>query len=170
MILARFQDGLIRKLQYSIALQEDELPGISSPVSHKASVHTRRALRRFSKSEVDRFHVNGASIPHVSFDVGDSWSGLLPISADPHETRKLFFWYFPPTANGSENDLIFWTNGGPGCSSLEGFLQENGVTRPHPSERMLLNRSPIAYQLAVWSGEADSKSSQLDKSRTHALG
>jgi hypothetical protein len=53
-VLARFQDGLIRKLQYSIALQEDELPGISSPVSHEASVHTRRALRRFSKSEVDR--------------------------------------------------------------------------------------------------------------------
>ncbi|KAN0139502.1 Alpha/Beta hydrolase fold [Lactarius tabidus] len=72
------------------------------------------------------FHVNGASIPHVNFDVGDSWSGLLPISADPDETRKLFFWYFPPTVNGSENDLIFWTNGGPGCSSLEGFLQENG--------------------------------------------
>src|SRR6266404_5530719 len=70
------------------------------------------------------FHVKGTSIPHVDFDVGDSWSGLLPISADPHETRKvwrrtwcvcddthpeqLFFWYFPPTANGSENDLIFW--------------------------------------------------------------
>lgn len=21
---------------------------------------------------------------------------------------QLFFWYFPPTAQGNENDLIFW--------------------------------------------------------------
>ncbi|KAH9997012.1 Alpha/Beta hydrolase protein, partial [Russula vinacea] len=72
------------------------------------------------------FHVDGTKIPLVDFDVGDSWAGLLPISSDPHETRKLYFWYFPPTVNGSENDFILWTNGGPGCSSLEGFLQENG--------------------------------------------
>jgi len=70
--------------------------------------------------------VDGTKIPQVDFDVGDSWSGLLPISSNQNETRKLFFWYFPPTEKGNENDLIFWTNGGPGCSSLEGFLQENG--------------------------------------------
>ncbi|KAF8257528.1 alpha/beta-hydrolase [Lactarius quietus] len=126
-VLARFPDGL-RKLQHSLASKKGEFPGTLSPEHHETGVNfTRRALsRRFTKPEVDQFHVNGSSIPHVNFDVGDSWSGLLPISADPHETRKLFFWYFPPTAKGNENDLIFWTNGGPGCSSLEGFLQENG--------------------------------------------
>jgi hypothetical protein len=33
--------------------------------------------------------VDGSTIPLVDFDVGPSWSGLLPISADPNETRKV---------------------------------------------------------------------------------
>lgn len=80
----------------------------------------------FKNPKASQFWVNGKTIPEVNlhfarvhvymikylnqvdFDVGDSWSGLLPISSDPNETRKLFFWFFPPTSKGSTDDLIFW--------------------------------------------------------------
>ncbi|KAG1741356.1 Alpha/Beta hydrolase protein [Suillus lakei] len=62
----------------------------------------------FTNPKASEFYVNGRSLPLVDFDVGPSWAGLLPISNSLNETRKKR------------------TNGGPGCSSLEGFLQENG--------------------------------------------
>jgi hypothetical protein len=33
--------------------------------------------------------VDGRSIPEVNFDVGPSWSGLMPISGAANETRKV---------------------------------------------------------------------------------
>ncbi|KAF5374390.1 hypothetical protein D9758_004607 [Tetrapyrgos nigripes] len=106
----------------------------------------------FSNPKASEFFVDGSSIPLVDFDVGPSWSGLLPISADPKETRKLFFWFFPPGPEGSLDDIIFWTNGGPGCSSLEGLLQENGpfswstgTAKPIVNDHSWTNLSSILF-------------------------
>ena len=35
------------------------------------------------------FYVDGTTIPEVDWDVGPSWSGLLPISGDKDETRHV---------------------------------------------------------------------------------
>lgn len=35
------------------------------------------------------FYVDGKSLPEVDFDAGPSWAGLLPISGNANETRKV---------------------------------------------------------------------------------
>ncbi|EKM76102.1 hypothetical protein AGABI1DRAFT_45474 [Agaricus bisporus var. burnettii JB137-S8] len=98
------------------------------------------------------FLVDGTAIPEVDFDIGPSWAGLLPISDKANESRQLFFWFFPPGPEGSLDDLIFWTNGGPGCSSLEGLLQENGPfswswgqAKPTQNDRSWTNLSSVLW-------------------------
>jgi carboxypeptidase D len=52
------------------------------------------------------------------------YSGQIAInSSDP--SRSMFF-VFEPKLGNPVDEVVVWFNGGPGCSSLEAFLQENG--------------------------------------------
>lgn len=72
------------------------------------------------------FWVDGTKIPDVDFDIGESYAGLLPISSQLEESRQFYFWFFPSENPAAKDKILIWLNGGPGCSSLEGLLQENG--------------------------------------------
>lgn len=60
----------------------------------------------------------------MNFDIGEMYSGLIPI--DPKNTSRALFFVFQPTIGEPVDEITIWLNGGPGCSSLEGFFQENG--------------------------------------------
>lgn len=73
-----------------------------------------------------QFVVNGSGIPLIDFDIGESYAGLLPISDEKNETRKLYFWFFPSSNPNATDEIALWFNGGPGCSSLTGLIKEHG--------------------------------------------
>jgi carboxypeptidase D len=52
-------------------------------------------------------------------------SGSVPI--DTNDTSRTLFFVFQPTIGQAVDEVTIWLNGGPGCSSLEGFFQENGL-------------------------------------------
>ncbi|KAF9060263.1 serine carboxypeptidase [Rhodocollybia butyracea] len=54
----------------------------------------------------------------------NSYTGYIDI-----EARHLFFYFFESRNDPDTDDVIFWTNGGPGCSSSLGLFMELGPCR-----------------------------------------
>ena len=54
------------------------------------------------------FAVNGSALPNITWDVGESYAGLLPIADEKDEKRKLFFWYFPSYSPEPRNEIVVW--------------------------------------------------------------
>ncbi|KAI9849922.1 MAG: hypothetical protein M1837_000136 [Sclerophora amabilis] len=99
----------------------------SPPITPRTvSPGTNKGAAKYLNDRTQKFSVNGTNIPDVNFDLGESYAGLMPISDSSDEDRELYFWFFPSTNPEADDEITIWLNGGPGCSSLEGLLQENG--------------------------------------------
>ena len=67
------------------------------------------------------------------------FSGLIRVDG----RRSLFYWFVESTKSPKDDPLVLWTNGGPGCSGLGGFLTEQGPFRPNIRGSLDLN--PYAW-------------------------
>ena len=56
-----------------------------------------------------------------------------------------FFWLVESQRAPATDPLLLWTNGGPGCSGLTGFMTEQGPFRPTANGSLELN--PYAWNL-----------------------
>jgi carboxypeptidase D len=67
---------------------------------------------------------NVESLPLIDLDIGEFYSGMMSVN---DSLDAAMFFVFQPTVGEPVDEVTIWFNGGPGCSSLEGFLQENGM-------------------------------------------
>eukprot|EP00039_Didymoeca_costata_P018723 m.334701 g.334701 ORF g.334701 m.334701 type:complete len:473 (+) comp17413_c0_seq1:23-1441(+) len=56
------------------------------------------------------------------------YSGYLNVSS----TKRLHYWLVEAESNPDTAPTVLWLNGGPGCSSLDGFIYEHGPFRLNP--------------------------------------
>ncbi|KAK8071722.1 hypothetical protein PG996_005070 [Apiospora saccharicola] len=103
---------------------------------------TKRQLgSQFLNDNSTKFAVDGSKLPNITFDIGESYAGSLPIGSS--NASELFFWFFPSADAAAKKEIVIWFTGGPGCSSMNGLFAENGPVTWMPGT--------FAPQLNPWS-------------------
>ena len=75
-------------------------------------------------------------LPGLTFSPSfNHFSGYLRVSP----TRQIHYWYIESMNNPSTDPVIFWTNGGPGCSGLLGLGTEMGPFSFEAGGKLSLN-------------------------------
>ncbi|XP_078005248.1 lysosomal protective protein-like [Phascolarctos cinereus] len=71
------------------------------------------------------------------------WSGYLQAGSD----KYFHYWFVESQGNPESDPLVLWLNGGPGCSSTEGLLAENGPYRTNDDGSLYMN--PHSWNLVA---------------------
>jgi len=74
----------------------------------------------------------GAENLDINFN---QFSGYLTVDG----TKQMHYWFVESMNDPANSPVAFWTNGGPGCSGLLGFLTEQGPFRPNKDMSLSMN-------------------------------
>ncbi|KAJ2849804.1 Cell death protease [Coemansia brasiliensis] len=90
-----------------------------------------------------------SSVPFAddpAFDSLEQYAGQLPMGTDD----LMFFWLVKNTTNQENRDkLLIWLNGGPGCTSLDGILMENGPFKFAKGNKLEVRPYSLSQQFDV---------------------
>ena len=82
------------------------------------------------------YQADRTSLPNYPYE-GEFYSGYLNI---PGSQKSLHYVFVPSQNDKVKDPVLLWLNGGPGCSSLEGFSSENGpATLGYEGKDWILN-------------------------------
>ncbi|KAF6773576.1 hypothetical protein AHF37_07620 [Paragonimus kellicotti] len=98
---------------------------------------------KWHKEDKHNFENNTADDDKITFLPGlrvqpnfAQFSGYLRGSDD---NFQLHYWFVEAVEKPSDYPLVVWLNGGPGCSSLEGLLEENGPFKVQAGQKLVPN-------------------------------
>ncbi|PNX93508.1 serine carboxypeptidase 20-like protein, partial [Trifolium pratense] len=58
--------------------------------------------------------------------LSNHYSGYISIDGNAENGKNLFYYFASSERNPSKDPVVLWLNGGPGCSSFDGFVYEHG--------------------------------------------
>jgi len=64
------------------------------------------------------------------------FSGYIEIKGG---SRAIFYWFVESENDPATDPVVMWTNGGPGCSGLDGLLTEMGPFKPNADGMLVVN-------------------------------
>jgi carboxypeptidase C (cathepsin A) len=124
----------------------------------------------FAADEADRM----GALPEAPEFTTATYSGYLTVT----DTKRLHYVFTESETDPTNDPVVIWFNGGPGCSSMLAFMQENGPltvddgenyvkTNPYPWNKranMLWLESPAGVGWSVGETAEDLKHNDMTQS------
>lgn len=118
------------------------------------------------------------SLPGAPALLSKQYSGFLPISV----SKRIHYYYIESENNPVTDSIVFWTNGGPGCSGLLGLFVELGPWRPQSDLTLIRNphtwtslasvvflEQPAGVGFSTTSDHSELKTNDYDAARDNVL-
>ena len=110
---------------------------IHAPNQHAPNQHAPNQQKPANENERIRIHKlpgYGKELPSKTYV---SYMHL------PNTDKHLHYWFIESEHDPKNAPVFFWTNGGPGCSSMLGLFEEIGPFVPN--SKLILERNELAW-------------------------